>query len=75
MMNERIKELARQTGIIDTELLNESQSIMLEKFAELIVQECRYVMDCNKGSDQYPAWNQALSETSLKIKQHFGVEE
>jgi hypothetical protein len=46
-----------------------------ERFAELIVEECRYVMDCNKGSDQNPAWNQALSETSEKIKQHFGVEE
>jgi len=38
------------------------------------VEECRYVMDCNKGSDQNPAWNQALSETSEKIKEHFGVE-
>lgn len=46
----------------------------VEKFAELIVEECRYVMDCNKGSDQNPAWNQALSETSEKIKEHFGVE-
>ena len=46
-----------------------------KKFAELIVEECRYVMDCNKGSDQHTEWNRALFETSEKIKEHFGVEE
>ena len=74
-MNERIKQLMPNPWTFpypDRELYTKEQ---FEKFAELIVEECRYVMDCNKGSDQNPAWNQALSETSLKIKQHFGVEE
>jgi len=76
-MNERIYELAVETGIIkEEEGYYWIQSVdTLEKFAELIVGECRYVMDCNKGSDQNPAWNQALSETSEKIKEHFGIEE
>jgi len=84
-MNERIRELAISNGIYDCitdpyDLLKNGDpysSVMvdLERFAELIVEECRYVMDCNKGSDQNPAWNQSLSETSEKIKQHFGVEE
>ena len=73
-MNERIKELADQCEgrtICDCGEIG----FNFEKFAELIVEECRYVMDCNKGSDQNPAWNQALSETSEKIKQHFGVDQ
>ena len=80
-MNERIKEFwdkaAESTAAFPSGQNNswETQVNFMEKFAELIVEECRYVMDCNKGSDQNPAWNQALSETSLKIKQHFGVEE
>jgi hypothetical protein len=76
-MNERIRELAEQAGykpLSPPTFADELNEIFMRKFAELIVEECRYVMDCNKGSDQNPAWNQALSETSLKIKQHFGVE-
>jgi hypothetical protein len=84
-MNERIKELAEQAGfetdrgplIVPGPYIKVGGlcvGVPLEKFAELIVEECRYVMDCNKGSDQNPVWNQALSETSEKIKQHFGVD-
>lgn len=74
-MNERIKQLAEQAGMHDFVLEAMGIGEEFEKFAELIVEECRYVMDCNKGSDQNTAWNQALSETSEKIKQHFGVAE
>ena len=77
-MNERIRELALQAGFKSAgELFGQSipeYAVPLEKLAELIVEECRYVMDCNKGSDQHTEWNRALSETSEKIKQHFGVE-
>jgi hypothetical protein len=83
-MNNRIQELIQQSmPEIDwkarhgVELNNgerlEHMSNWFDKFAELIVEECRYVMDCNKGSDQNPAWNQALWETSEKIKKHFGI--
>lgn len=71
-MNQKIQELMRQAG---TDTSGKWMSVdNSEKFAELIVEECRYVMDCNKGSDQNPEWNRALSETSKKIEQHFGVE-
>jgi hypothetical protein len=73
MMNERIKELARDAGL----LVHNPDGVptKLERFARLIIEECRYVMDCNKGSDQNPAWNQALWETSEKIKQHFETQD
>ena len=67
-MNERIRELMIEAGYASPELAGRAQ-----KLTELIVEECRYVMDCNKGSDQNPEWNLALSETSEKIKEHFGV--
>ena len=78
-MNERIKQLAEQAGISlsqkDFSYYWVESTEDIEKFAELIVEECRYVMDCNKGSDQHTEWNRALFETSEKIKEHFGVEE
>ena len=74
-MNKRIQELAGQAiRIEESDEFFPREVFDREKFAELIVEECRYVMDCNKGSDQHPEWNRALSETSDKIKQHFGVE-
>ena len=76
-MNKRIQELAEQTGIA-TELLNESQTIMIEKFAELIVREC---LGCCEQviSDPVPksvdTWLNGGSQCIDEIKQHFGVEE
>ena len=85
-MNERLKQLAEQAGLKYHNWITNESNINdgdfkyprledYEKFAELIVEECRYVMDCNKGSDQHTEWNRALFETSEKIKEHFGVEE
>jgi hypothetical protein len=80
-MNQRIKNLLSEARLFcyddgTVSLLGEDYAGQpeIQRFAELIVEECRYVMDCNKGSDQSQTWNQALSETSEKIKQHFGVE-
>lgn len=73
-MNERIAKLYDQALVLQSNGDYVAGELDPVKFAELIVEECRYVMDCNKGSDQNPAWNQALSETSEKIKEHFGVE-
>ena len=77
-MNERIQEL--MVELKKTVSTHRGDAVLIgydeiEKFAELIVEECRYVMDCNKGSDQHTEWNRALFETSEKIKEHFGVEE
>jgi hypothetical protein len=72
-MNERIKQLARQTGIIDTELLNESQSIMLEKFAELIV--CSAIQHLKDRAQQKGDVTTTVGTVEKELLQHFGVEE
>ncbi len=77
-MYERIRELSKEAWTWAeqqdyTDPTVEFSDILEQKFALLIVEECRYVMDCNKGSDQHLEWNLALSETSDKIKQHFGI--
>jgi len=67
-MNERIKELAGQTGIIAVELLNESQSKMLEKFAELIIKECMGINSTLLGHNTCKNLHNLYEE-------HFGVNE
>jgi hypothetical protein len=75
-MNERIRELLTQSGVIDN--WNEADwysmsPVMVEKFAELIVQECidiiaPYSVRMIKPGEEY-------LHPILEIKQHFGVEE
>jgi len=68
-MNERIRELALQAGaqgIVNRDFIN------IEKFAELIVQECA------KVSERTGALNEADYEGEMiadAIKEHFGVRE
>lgn len=67
-MNERIRELIRQADFIDTELLSESQTIMLEKFAELIVDEVYdYILNATFDDEPWP--------DRKDVKKHFGVDE
>ena len=73
-MNERIRELAREAGLL---VYNpEGVPTKLEKFAELIVRECasqvRFtdLLKCNDDSD-----GEILLQASVQLKQHFGVEE
>jgi hypothetical protein len=66
-MNERIKELAEQAGWMMGDEV-EGFNTRLEKFVELIVQECANVADENyihRGS----------RTCGLAIRLHFGVEE
>lgn len=65
-MNERIKELLVQSGLLDyTKIIVPEH----EKFAELIVKECIGIID-EEGS------HEGGSIRSMEaIKQHFGVEE
>jgi hypothetical protein len=63
-MNERIKELAEESGL---SYLSSVHPSMLEKFAELVVQECSKVADDNFDKGLCPVGNY--------IKQHFGVEQ
>ena len=63
-MNERIKELAREAGLL---VYNpEGAPTKLEKFAELIVKEM--LQTC----EDHPAWTGRM--IGEQIKEHFGVE-
>ena len=72
-MNERIRELAEQQGLIGPNFLISSHE--LEKFAELIVKEC--------VEQIYPQWIKEhghidptnLADAVMRVKEHFGVEE
>ena len=69
-MNERIRELAEQSGL---QPYYDAQEGQIEKFAELIVQECidiiaPYTVRMSKPGEEY-------LHPILEIKEHFGVEE
>ena len=80
-MNERIRELARQSGGIDmtnhtaggiTTWVGTGTPEFLERFAELIVRECadiakHHVMNISTYSD--------ADFVEKQIQEHFGVEE
>ena len=72
-MNERIKELAEQAGIFrPKEFYQHIDALQLEKFAELIVQECiDKTFDSEKGIGP-TRWK---TEVMAELKEHFGVEE
>ena len=64
-MNERIRELAVQSGM--SKLVD---SWEYERFAELIVEECiEQVITGPNGPAHYAV------EAALRLKKHFGVEE
>jgi hypothetical protein len=68
-MNERIRELAVNSGLLDAKYPADFQSIynsQLEKFAELIVKECAKRVDY---------WESRQGEHSDDLLKHFGVEE
>ena len=73
-MNKRIKELAREAGLLAYN--PEGPPTKLEKFAELIVRECSKVIV--NGGYRNPALGEKHPLTPLEIatmiKEHFGVE-
>ena len=78
-MNERIRELAEQTGYIwhtsGDPKVYEFTPEKLEKFAELIVRECARVIDRGDGemsSQAETIWCNVCRDDILK---HFGVEQ
>jgi len=66
-MNERIKELAEQAGMVIVDDEFSTYGKFAEKFAELIVRECAEV-SINNGCGDFVDIEQKLFE-------HFGVEE
>ena len=82
-MNERFRELAEQAGAVEAKnITNIPRALSLngeeiEKFAELIVQEC--IGCCEQViSDPVPesvdTWLNGGEQCIQEIKQHFGVE-
>jgi hypothetical protein len=67
-MNEKIKLLAKQAGIIGQSENNVAPP--MERFAELIIEECA-------KQAEYSGYNQMFGNGGLrsKLHKHFGVEE
>jgi len=82
-MNERIRELAKQSGAWEYYEINEGvgeDEKHLEKFAELIVRECATAItnddlakDC--GTFLMDSYAKGMRYSAHLIKEHFGVEE
>jgi hypothetical protein len=79
-MNERILKLARKSGATVNKGFDGTKDFVygitmspeeLEKFAELIIQECAQVAH-NKQYKHSPA--HTVGDCATAIKQHFGVE-
>ena len=77
-MNERIKQVTDKIWTEEywtnpnTDKLLPAQ---LNKFAELIVQECVKVVDAMADPEDSERYFWAIQNASTKIKQHFGVDE
>lgn len=65
-MNERIREIARESGLLTYN--PENRETKLDKFAELLVKEC---IEINK---QELAFN-AFESLANRYQEHFGVEQ
>ena len=75
-MNERIKKLVEQAFIITTDgKIGHVSNYMVEKFAELIVQECANHCDLLLDHKISSEWSRGTHDCSRAIKKHFGVEE
>jgi hypothetical protein len=71
-MNKRIKQLAEQAGIVipkDSEYNGHIYRNTIEKFAQLIVQDCASLFPHTFTDEQY---QRRIDKT---IKKHFGVDD
>jgi hypothetical protein len=80
-MNERIKELMEEAGIYDFVIESMGINEELEKFAELLIQQCINVCEpvLDEPYEDMSEFGKGLVEGQdvavEKIKRHFGVEE
>lgn len=76
-MNQRIKELASQAEMSANCGDCVDVKIMMEKFAELIINEC--LLACSRANEIRhfvpPTQEQVVLSCIVNLKQHFGVEE
>jgi hypothetical protein len=74
-MNERIKELLNQAGIYQPDRFDAIDgSNQMEKFAELIVQECVGVVE-NRFMGDLNREDMEVRRCAEDLKKHFGVKE
>ena len=84
-MNKRLKQLAEQAGMTDDKFgmyfandKHNEDGVDLEKFAELILQDVRWVMQTAADDfildTNYDAVK-GVGRCMRRVKQHFGVEE
>jgi len=76
-MNERIKELAKQSGAMFDHMtwVERDLAPVFERFAELIVRECANHCDLLLDHKMSSEWSRGTHDCSKAIKKHFGVEE
>lgn len=77
-MNERIRELAEQAqqyAEYNTPQGLEWLPMFKERFAELIIRECRNIVSDNRDLAIEDGWNvdEAMSTAMFDIEEHFGV--
>jgi len=77
-MNEQIRELAKQADLDWHKHWNDDESNRLEKFAKLIVQECRDIIEQDMKLahiQMIPLTLEKYANGRLKekIREHFGV--
>jgi len=70
-MNERIRELFKQTALHRNDHTTEQRLYEVEKFAELIVEECAHIA----WLYDEPKLSGSGSHIADSIKEHFGVTE
>jgi hypothetical protein len=80
-MNERIRELAKDCDLDWHRHWNDDNSNRLEKFAELIVQECvstlteMHMWQSVNNQNYTASWHDAVDNGIETIKEHFGVKQ
>ena len=78
-MNERIKELADEaakfSAIMALPTGESGDELFVEKFAELIVEECIVIMYREIDEEESKEKNRTISDMMDLLEKHFGVEE
>jgi hypothetical protein len=75
-MNERIRELVRESGLDDADFpIEDWDNVPLEKFAELIVAECLDVIALRLYLGPVELCRQECKAVAVEIKQHFGLDD
>ena len=76
-MNERIRELAKQSGLIQYD--SDGKMVDAEKFAELIVKECVKFCEHESNDDEHDEYDMGMWVKAESIKtaimEEFGIKE